>query len=365
MVNGFFSKVLKWNIDTGDVLPALQLQKERNKNSRLSADYLFRCIASALVATLGLIGNSTAVVIAAMIIAPLMDPLLGLAVAISNGNARTAWRSFISFVTGSAFVFISAYLLSTFVHVNAMGSEIFSRTSPSLIDLFIALIGGSVAAYITTRSNISNAIAGVAIAVALVPPLCVGGIGLTLSQELNSSLGTLTSQEMLYEITCGSLLLFGCNCVGIVAAGVITYLSQSIGSWKRSVLPLSLLFFLSVLILKPLQTSYQKFLVKNHIRRELSLMGAERIQLSEDSPDRSRNGMLKDSMFRARHIKVEMDDQGKADVRIALSALDGQLTQKKVEIVGSHLAKSLESLGINSSTFHFRVIPVKVLHYQH
>ena len=365
MVNEFFSKLLKWNIDTGDVLPALQLQKERSKNSRLSADYLFRCIASALVATLGLIGNSTAVVIAAMIIAPLMDPLLGLAVAISNGNARAAWRSFISFVTGSAFVFISAYLLSTFVHVNAMGSEIFSRTSPSLIDLFIALIGGSVAAYITTRSNISNAIAGVAIAVALVPPLCVGGIGLTLSQELNSSLGTLTSQEMLYEITCGSLLLFGCNCVGIVAAGVITYLSQSIGSWKRSVLPLSLLFFLSILILKPLQTSYQKFLIKNHIRRELSLMGAERIQLSEDSPDRSRNGMLKDSMFRARHIKVEMDDQGKADVRIALSALDGQLTQKKVEIVGSHLAKSLESLGINSSTFHFRVIPVKVLHYQH
>ena len=111
-----------------------------------------------------------------------------------------------------------------------------------------ALIGGSVAAYITTRSNISNAIAGVAIAVALVPPLCVGGIGLTLSQELNSSLGTLTSQDMLYEITCGSLLLFSCNFVGIVAAGVITYLSQSIGSWKRSVLPLSLLFFLSVLI---------------------------------------------------------------------------------------------------------------------
>ena len=364
-MNGFFSKLLKWNIDTGDVLPALQLQKERNKNSRLSADYLFRCIASALVATLGLIGNSTAVVIAAMIIAPLMDPLLGFAVALSIGNARAAWRSFISFVTGSAFVFISAYLLSTFVHVNAMGSEIFSRTSPSLIDLFIALIGGSVAAYITTRSNISNAIAGVAIAVALVPPLCVGGIGLTLSQELNSSLGTLTSQEMLYEITCGSLLLFACNCVGIVAAGVITYLSQSIGSWKHSLLPLSLLFFLSVLILKPLQTSYQKFLIKNHIRRELSLMGAERIQLSEDSPDRSRNGMLKDSMFRARHIKVEMDDQGKADVRIALSALDGQLTQKKVEIVGSHLAKSLESLGINSSTFHFRVIPVKVLHYQH
>ena len=78
MVNGFFSRLLHWNIDAGDVIPAQQIQKERNKNSRLSADYLFRCIASALVATLGLIGNSTAVVIAAMIIAPLMDPLLSL-----------------------------------------------------------------------------------------------------------------------------------------------------------------------------------------------------------------------------------------------------------------------------------------------
>ena len=121
-VKDYFARLLNWNIDAGDVMPALQLQIERNKNSRLSADYLFRCVASALVATLGLIGNSTAVVIAAMIIAPLMDPLLGLAVAISNGKASTAWRSLISFLTGSAFVFASAYLLSTFVHVNAMGS---------------------------------------------------------------------------------------------------------------------------------------------------------------------------------------------------------------------------------------------------
>ena len=365
MVNRFFSRLLRWNIDAGDVIPAQQIQKERNKNSRLSADYLFRCIASALVATLGLIGNSTAVVIAAMIIAPLMDPLLGLAVAISHGKARTAWRSFLSFLIGSASVFLSAYLLSSFVHVNAMGSEIFSRTSPSLIDLFIALLGGSVAAYITTRSNISNAIAGVAIAVALVPPLCVGGIGLTLSPELNSKLGTLTSQDMLFEITFGSLLLYGCNFIGIVAAAVITYLSQSIGSWKRSILPLALLTLLSVLILKPLQTSYQRFLIKNHIRRELSLMGAERIQQNDDSSGRPRTGMLKNSQFQTTDIKVQMDDEGRADVRISLSALDGEITQKKAEIAGSRLARALESQGIKSSRFQFRVVPVKVLHSQH
>ena len=94
-------------------------------------------------------------------------------------------------------------------------------------------------------------------------------------------------------------------------------------------------------------------------------MGAERIQQDEDSSDRPRTGILKDAQFQARHIKVQMDDKGKADVRIALSAIDGHLTQEKVEVVGSHLAKSLESLGINSSRFHFRLIPVKVLHYQH
>jgi uncharacterized hydrophobic protein (TIGR00271 family) len=304
------------------------------------------------------------VVIAAMIIAPLMDPLLGLAVALSHGKAQTAWRSLISFLIGSAFVFLSAYLLSSFVHVNAMGSEIFSRTSPSLIDLFIALLGGSVAAYITTRSNISNAIAGVAIAVALVPPLCVGGIGLTLSPELNSTLGTLTSQDMLYEITFGSLLLYGCNVIGIVAAAVITYLSQSIGTWKRSILPLALLTLMSVLILKPLQTSYRKFLVKNHIRRELSLMGAERIQQNEDSSGKPRTGMLKNSQFQTTDIKVQMDDQGRADVRISLSTLDGQINQTTADMAGSRLAQSLESLGIRSSGFQFRVVPVKVLNYQ-
>ena len=267
-------------------------------------------------------------------------------------------------VCGSAFVFLSAYLLSTFVHINAMGSEIFSRTSPSLIDLFIALLGGSVAAYITTRSNISNAIAGVAIAVALVPPLCVGGIGLTLSPELNSTLGTLTSQDMLYEVTFGSLLLYSCNVIGIVAAAVITYLSQSIGSWKRSILPLALLTLLSVVILKPLQTSYRKFLVKNHIRRELSLMGAERIQQNEDSSDRPRTGMLRNSQFQTTDIKVQMDDQGRADVRISLSTLDGRINQTTADMAGSRLAQSLESLGIRSSGFQFRVVPVKVLNYR-
>ena len=94
-------------------------------------------------------------------------------------------------------------------------------------------------------------------------------------------------------------------------------------------------------------------------------MGAERIQQNEDSSGRHRSGILKDSQFQARNIKVQMDDMGRADVRIALSALDGQLTQKEAEIAGSHLAKSLESLGITSSRFYFRVIPVKVLHYQH
>ena len=95
------SKLIHWNIDIGDVVPAAQLQKERDKNSRLSVDYLFRCIASALLATLGLISNSTAVVIAAMIIAPLMDPLLGLAVALSSGNFKSALKSFTSFFVGS------------------------------------------------------------------------------------------------------------------------------------------------------------------------------------------------------------------------------------------------------------------------
>ena len=75
--------------------------------------------------------------------------------------------------------------------------------------------------------------------------------------------------------------------------------------------------------------------------------------------------MLKNSQFQTTDIKVQMDDEGRADVRISLSALDGEITQKKAEIAGSRLARALESLGIKSSRFQFRVVPVKVLHYQH
>ena len=75
--------------------------------------------------------------------------------------------------------------------------------------------------------------------------------------------------------------------------------------------------------------------------------------------------MLKNSQFQTTDIKVQMDDRGRADVRISLSALDGEITQRKAEIAGARLARALESLGIRSSRFQFRVIPVKVLRYQH
>ena len=358
------SWLTNWNIEAGDVIPVGQIQREREKNSRLSIDYLFRCVASALLATLGLIGDSTAVVIAAMIIAPLMDPLLGLAVAISTGKSKLAIKSFTSFLAGSACVFLSAFLLSSITHINALGTEIFSRTSPSLIDLFVAIIGGSVAAYITTRSNISNAIAGVAIAVALVPPLCVGGIGLTLSPETHYKLGTLGIPEIAFDITFGALLLYLCNFIGIVAAASVTYLSQSVGAWRRSVLALASLLFLSFLILKPLTSSYQKFIIKNQIRRELTRMGAERIQREENASETPRPGTLKDTQFRAMNIKVRMHTEGKADVHISLNAPHGAFTTERAQIAGDRLSEVLHSLGVRESDIHFRVVPVTLYRYE-
>ena len=358
------SWLTNWNIEAGDLIPVGQIQSEREKSSRLSIDYLFRCVASALLATLGLIGDSTAVVIAAMIIAPLMDPLLGLAVAISTGKSKLAVKSFTSFLVGSACVFLSAFFLSGLTHVNALGTEIFSRTSPSLIDLFVAIIGGSVAAYITTRSNISNAIAGVAIAVALVPPLCVGGIGLTLSPEIHYKLSALGIPEIAFDVTFGALLLYLCNFIGIVAAASITYLIQSVGAWKRSILALASLVLLSFLILKPLTSSYQKFMIKNQIRRELTRMGAERIQREENASETPRPGTLKETQFRAMNIKVRMHTEGKADVHISLNAPHGDFTPEKAQIAGDRLSKVLYSLGVRESDIHFRVIPVTLYQYE-
>jgi len=177
-------------------------------------DYFLLVILSTSIATLGLITNSPAVIIGAMLVAPLMSPIIGIGLASMIGR-RTLLKSAISALLRGAllavglsalFTFINSYL--PFVSLHELPQEIIARTHPSPIDLMIALAGGIAAAYSLTEERLSAALPGVAIATALMPPICTVGIGVALQR---------------WDVAGGAFLLFTTNAVTIAFAAAFVF----------------------------------------------------------------------------------------------------------------------------------------------
>ena len=163
----------EWQINLNTKVDRKELYQARIASSKPSLGFFVLLISSAVIATLGLISNSAAVVIGAMIVAPLMDPILSLAFGLSINDQRLVKRSAITVVIGVGVVVITAWILAALIGPAEVNREITSRIAPNLIDLGIATAAAVAGAFTITRDRLSNSIAGVAIAVALVPPLCV------------------------------------------------------------------------------------------------------------------------------------------------------------------------------------------------
>lgn len=183
----------------------------------LSRFWLLLCLAS-VIAAAGVVGDSTATVIGAMIVAPLMTPILGVVLATVTGDRRNLLVSWGLVLAGAATAVAIGYVVGMFVAapvVAATNSQVAARVTPSLIDLVAALATGVVGAVALVRKDISNTLPGVAIAISLVPPLSV--VGLTLeSHAWNESLG--------------ALLLFVANVAAILATGVVILSAYRIGA---------------------------------------------------------------------------------------------------------------------------------------
>ncbi len=162
---------------------------------------------AAIIAGSGVVADSDATVIGAMIVAPLMTPILGTALAVVLADRFRILRGVATVAAGAALVVVLGFLLGLLVPepvVAATNSEVASRVSPDLIDLVASLATGLVGAFALVRSDVSDALPGVAIAISLVPPLAV--VGLTLeSGEPGQALG--------------ALLLFSSNVAAIIATG--------------------------------------------------------------------------------------------------------------------------------------------------
>lgn len=174
--------------------------------------YWIVLVLSGGIATLGLALNSSAVVIGAMLVAPLLAPVLGLALSLAVGDGRLAVQT-AAIVLGSTLAVVAAgALLTVLLPFQTITLEISARTRPTTLDLAIAVFSGLVGAVVTVarRSRLSAAIPGVAISVALIPPLAVAGFGI----------GTGGNWELIQ----GSLLLYGANLAGIVLSGMTVFL---------------------------------------------------------------------------------------------------------------------------------------------
>jgi uncharacterized hydrophobic protein (TIGR00271 family) len=166
-------------------------------------------VLAAIIASAGVVADSTATVIGAMIVAPLMTPILGTMLAVVLADRTNLVRS-VGLVAGGALAAIAigfaVGLLSANEVVAATNSQVAARVNPKLIDLLAALATGAVGSVALVRSDISDTLPGVAIAISLVPPLTV--VGLTAeSGELGQS--------------AGALLLFATNVAAILATGVV------------------------------------------------------------------------------------------------------------------------------------------------
>ena len=167
---------------------------------------------SVIIASLGIRSDSTAVVIGAMLIAPLMTPVLAVAASIVMGWPERLMRSLVLLGVASVGAVLLSWAIQTpvpEVPETVLPDELLSRTRPNPLDLGIALAAGAAGAYVQVRREALAALPGVAIAVALVPPLAAAGIAMELGQ-----LG----------LAGGALLLYVTNLAAIVLAASVVYL---------------------------------------------------------------------------------------------------------------------------------------------
>ena len=131
-----------------------------------------------LVASVGLNVNSTAVIIGAMLISPLMGPIVGLGYAAAINDFSLIRQSARNLGTFTALSLITSVVYFTLSPLDVPGTELLARTTPTLWDVLIAAFGGAAGMVALTRKSISNVVPGVAIATALMPPLCTAGFGI-------------------------------------------------------------------------------------------------------------------------------------------------------------------------------------------
>jgi len=235
-------------------------------NAKTKSSYLILMILSTLLATFGLFADSTPVIIGAMILAPLISPVISLSMGVLRQEKKIMQDSLVTIGSGILFSYIAAIILTLITPLYAINSEIGSRLEPNLLDLGIAVISGIAGAYAHANTAIAKTLAGVAIAVALVPPLAVSAIGLGWGE---------------WKVFFGAFLLLITNLTGMVLAGSFTFLLMGYSPFKiaKKGLLISLAIVLSISV--PLGYGFFQVVRENKIVNSVNRMEVKDMRIKQ------------------------------------------------------------------------------------
>ena len=294
-----------------------QLHRSHMRDAALDEVFIVLSIGASLISTLGLLADSPAVVIGAMVVAPWIMPLRAATFAILLGEVRLLGRSLRTLLVGVSITTLLSFILGWLAGLPQLGSEVLTRTMPNLLDLGIALVAGGLATYAKLRSDAVSSLAGTAIAVALVPPVCV--MGLLLSHQRWSD-------------AYGAGLLFTTNLLGILTGGLVLM------AWKdsefRHVLRRSRLsvasFTLTGMLLIPLGGSFIGLLRQGEVEETVrKILVKETLTFSDPE------------LVDIQQINIDWD---KEQIRIIVRVTDPDLPSfKQVTLVQEEINKRLKS----------------------
>ncbi|MEW6168556.1 MAG: DUF389 domain-containing protein [Pseudomonadota bacterium] len=240
------------------------------ESARVTPDYVILTLASTLLAALGLVLGSAAVIIGAMVLAPLMAPIVSLAMSLLRRDPRLLRAAAKTIAVGVALALAASALLALVTPLRRLTPEIEARLHPTLLDLGVAVVSGVAAAYAYARESVVKSLPGVAIAVALVPPLAVAGIGLGWGDA---------------RLFGGAALLFLTNLVGIASTAALTFLVLGYAPIQTAARGLRMLAAALVALALPLYFSFDRIVevwrLERQLQRAVLSTGQREVQLRE------------------------------------------------------------------------------------
>ncbi len=262
-------------------------------------------ICSIFIASIGLNANSTAVVIGAMLISPLMGPILGIGMSVAINDIDTLKRSLKNFAVMVVLSVITAYLFYRFFPLRDESSELLARTEPDIRDVLIAFFGGlALVIARAKKGTIASVIFGVAIATALMPPLCTVGFGLAIGN---------------WEYATGAMYLFIINTIFIALATFLVIkllkfpMVRYVNSQRRKLIA-RLASLLAVLVMIPAGFTFYSVFKKSLFNRDAESFITEKIAPYQFAGE---GKFLKD------FSEVDYDAEGKSKIELVFMGNDG------------------------------------------